>query len=73
MTYTTISGDTWDMIAFKVYGREMWADKLMKANLAYVDYLVFPAGITLTVPEVSTVTDAEVASDAPVWRAALNS
>ncbi len=71
-TYTTISGDTWDMIAYKVYRREMWADKLMEANPAYVDYMIFPAGIVLNVPEVAAYTDSEVASDAPEWRAALN-
>ena len=71
-TYTTISGDTWDMIAYKVYRREMWADRIMQANFRYIDYMVFPAGIVLNIPEVSAYEDAEVASDAPEWRAALN-
>ena len=28
-TYTTVSGDTWDLIALKVYGSELKADWLM--------------------------------------------
>ena len=32
MAYTTISGDTWDMIAKKVYGSEYHADILMEAT-----------------------------------------
>lgn len=28
-TYTTVSGDTWDLIALKVYGSELKADWLI--------------------------------------------
>ena len=70
--YTTISGDTWDMIAYRAYRRELWADRIMQANMGMLDYMVFPAGVVLEIPEVSAYKDAEVASDAPAWRAALN-
>lgn len=71
-TYTTISGDTWDMIAYRVYRNELWADRLMLANTQHLEYMVFPAGIVLNVPEEDAYTDAEISGTAPEWRAALN-
>ena len=32
-TYTTKSGDTWDTVAYKVLGNEMYMDTMIKANL----------------------------------------
>ena len=49
--YTTIQGDTWDMIAKKVYGDETYTSLLMEANPKLLDYFVFPEGIVVTVPE----------------------
>lgn len=71
-TYTTISGDTWDMIAYRVYRNELWADKLMEANYPYLDYMVFPAGIVLNIPEETAYRDAGTSGTAPEWRAVLN-
>ena len=31
--YRTINGDTWDLIAYKVYGKEQYFHKLIRANL----------------------------------------
>lgn len=50
MTYTTISGDTWDLIAYKLSGAEANMTPLIRANLDYSEYVIFPAGIVLTVP-----------------------
>ena len=63
-TYTTISGDTWDMIAYKTLGNEMLMGDLMKANAEYRKTVVFPAGITLTIPNI----DVEIDSDLPPWK-----
>lgn len=65
MTYTTISGDTWDMIAYKCYGsgKEMLADKIMAANQLALDYFIFPAGVALTIPELTE----EDTSGLPPW------
>lgn len=49
-SYTTISGDTWDMIAFKAYGNEMYTDDLMNANTDYLETSVFTGGVKLTIP-----------------------
>ena len=67
-TYTTISGDTWDIIAKKAYGDELKADRLMQErdNLPLLDYQVFPSGIAVTIPE---ITEAEAyEADLPEWR-----
>lgn len=63
-TYITISGDTWDIVAYKVYGNEMYMDMLIKANMEYKDIYIFPAGINLFLPEI----DIEVSETLPPWK-----
>lgn len=62
--YRTIQGDTWDMIAKKVYGAERHLDYLMASNFELLDYFIFPAGIVVKVPELP----AEMSEDLPSWR-----
>jgi len=62
--YTTVQGDMWDLIAYKQMGSEMYMDKLMAANLRYREVTIFPAGVTLAIPTVSTV----VSSLLPPWQ-----
>ena len=50
-TYTTVQGDMWDMIAYKVYGNEKQMRELPRANERYRHMAVFPAGVTLTCPD----------------------
>lgn len=66
--YTTISGDTWDIIARKVYGREVLADHLMQArqNVTLLDIQVFPAGVKVNAPEITE--DIAYNNDLPDWR-----
>lgn len=65
-TYTTIQGDTWDGIAYKLYGDEKYMKNLIEANWFYTDVLVFSAGVELTVPE---ITEEEKDDDnLPIWR-----
>lgn len=63
-TYTTISGDTWDIVAYKAYGNEMYMDMLIKANIEHKNTFIFPAGVTLTLPEI----DLEVSETLPPWK-----
>ncbi|MDE6617238.1 MAG: tail protein X [Lachnospiraceae bacterium] len=63
-TYTTISGDMWDLVAHKVYGDGMYMDLLLKANIKYKDVYIFSAGITLSVPEINP----ETAESLPPWK-----
>lgn len=63
-TYITVQGDTWDMIAKSVYGDEKYAGYLMESNRLLIDYLIFPGGVTLSIPELTEEQDA----DLPIWR-----
>lgn len=46
-TYTTIQGDTWDMIAYKVYGKEACMAKLIEANDDLTHIAVFSSGVKI--------------------------
>lgn len=48
--YTTIEGDTWDLIAKKVYGDESKTDFLMENNIKLLDILVFSGGVAVETP-----------------------
>ena len=63
-TYTTISGDMWDQIAYKQMGSALYTDKLMKANAEYAAIVVFRAGVVLTIPEVEDRQNTEL----PPWK-----
>ena len=63
-TYVTVQGDMWDSIAYSQLGDEAYTDKLINLNTAYRDYYIFPAGITLTLPD---ITDAS-SDSLPPWK-----
>ncbi|MBO1870072.1 tail protein X [Lachnoanaerobaculum sp. Marseille-Q4761] len=71
-TYTTVQGQTWDQIAYELYGNEYMCDKIMELNRDKLDCFVFPAGIELTVPDKADAVSETVTSDYPAWRAMLN-
>jgi len=66
--YTTVQGDTWDYVAYKVYGEqsgaEFYMNALLDANADYMHYVVFPANITLIVPDV----EIELPKTLPPWK-----
>lgn len=64
VTYTTIQGDTWDGIAYKLYSDEGYMKQLIEANLDYADILIFPAGIELSCPDLEYI----VEGGGPFWR-----
>lgn len=66
-TYTTISGDMWDKIAYEQMGSVLYTDKLMKANVKYAALVVFPAGVVLTIPAVEDKENMEL----PPWKRGL--
>ena len=65
--YRTVSGDTWDLIAFKVYGSEGYFHDLIRSNLRLIDIAVFDANIPVIIPEIA---DEENDSDErlPPWK-----
>ncbi|MBI9092727.1 MAG: tail protein X [Desulfobacterium sp.] len=62
--YITTQGDTWDIIAFKLYGNEKAMDKLIEANPAHRDTVFFSANVSLVVP----VVEMRSTDPAPPWR-----
>lgn len=54
--YKTIQGDTWDGIAVKVYGNEKYMNELLEANQAYREIIIFPANVSLSLPDIQTQT-----------------
>lgn len=65
--YKTVSGDTWDLIAFRVYrnlGAEKLMDALIEANEKYINTVIFSAGINLKIPEVNS----PVILNLPPWK-----
>lgn len=64
-TYTTVQGDCWDLVAFKVYGSERCMALLADANPSLLDFLVFPSGTVINTPDIPEGYNAE---DTVFWR-----
>lgn len=64
MAYQTVQGDTWDIIAKKVYGNEKHADYLMANNFKELDTFIFSEGTILSTPELPEEKDGNL----PPWR-----
>ena len=63
-TYTTVSGDRWDDIAFRILGDEKYSVKMMELNPEYADVFIFSAGTMLVLPE----KEAEISDKLPPWK-----
>ena len=64
-TYTTVQGDTFDLIAYKIFGSNNYLDLLMEANEDKLNIFVFSAGEVLNIPEVD---EANTIKNLPPWR-----
>ena len=66
-TYITVQGDTWDLIAYRMYkklGAENLMDILLENNEAHIDTLIFPANIKLNIPDIAE----PVIENLPPWK-----
>ena len=63
--HITAEGDTFDALALEYLNDEKLASNIIQANLDYCATLIFEAGVSLVIPEVSTVTYPETL---PPWR-----
>ena len=63
-TYTTVQGDTWDMIAPRRLGNEKYMSRLIEANQRYNSTVIFSAGVVLRIPEISI----PIAATLPPWK-----
>ena len=64
-THVTVEGDTFDALALEYYNDEKLASTIIQANPDYCTTLIFEAGISLYIPDASTVTFPETL---PPWR-----
>lgn len=64
-TYTTLQGDMWDLISYKIYGDERHQGILMDSNPEHLDIFVFEEGTVLNVPDLKDIADSE---SLPNWR-----
>lgn len=62
--YKTLNGDTWDIIAKKIYGKEKYALQLMEANPDLLDIIIFESDITIKIPPIDT----SDTSNLPPWK-----
>ena len=62
--YTTLAGDTFDMIALDFYDDEFLAGELIQANPQYSGVLRFLAGVELSIP----ILEDKPAETLPPWR-----
>lgn len=65
--YRTVNGDTWDLISYKVYGKEQYFHKLIRANLNLIDVSVFNSNIPIICPEFIE-TEIKKLSKLPPWK-----
>ena len=49
-TYRTVQGDTFDSVAYRLWGEPRLAHLLMRANPSFMDVVIFSGGVELTVP-----------------------
>lgn len=67
-TYTTKQGDTFDIIAKLQLGDEHYMSLLIEANYPYRDIVIFPAGITLNLPDIPQSVTQTLSENLPPWR-----
>ena len=63
--YITTQGDTWDIIAHRVYGRENLMHKLIQANYDLRKNVLFPAGVKVICPVLDLT---EHDDNLPIWK-----
>jgi hypothetical protein len=62
-TWICASGESFDLIALKVYGSEEYAEQLLEANPDHVGTLIFSGGEVLILPEIEIPEDGEKAEE----------
>lgn len=65
--YHTISGDTWDQIAMKVYGKERYMGELMRENPDVISTVFFQEGVSIICPDIPLPLDETL----PPWKRVL--
>lgn len=66
-TYRTQSMDTWDVISKRVYGSELFMNKLIEANILLRKVVFFSAGVEIVCPDIDTQSS-EFEQNLPPWK-----
>lgn len=67
--YRTVSGDTWDLIAFKVLGNEKYFHRLIRSNLNLINIAIFDANIPVIIPKIEENFKTEIPEEKlPPWK-----
>lgn len=53
--YTTVLGNTWDSISYKLYKNSEFQDRLIALNLKYVDVALFMANEKIVYEDIEQV------------------
>ena len=64
MEIITRSGESWDMISYRVYGEERRMHELIAANPQFCEVSLFPHGVALQGPDIS----ASAGESLPPWK-----
>lgn len=62
--YVTALGDTWDIIAYKMYGNERQMSVLIETNPQHQETVLFQADVVIQVPDMVAATSTVL----PPWR-----
>ena len=62
-SYSTIQGETWDLIAYKLWGSEYLLPLLLEANPQHRGIIIFPGATILCVPDIDT----SIYTERPDW------
>lgn len=68
MEYKTVSGDTFDKVAYKFYGDEKQALSIIEANIEYANIIIFGAGVELNIPDIEIAQTTNL----PPWKRGSN-
>ena len=63
LSYKTVSNDTWDLIAYKLFGNERYMKNLIEANIELAGILKFDTGTELVIPDIPI----ETSDNLPFW------
>lgn len=66
--YTTVQGDTWDMISLKVYETDEYAHLILDENLELSHVVFFDAGVEITIPDIDDSSSSDTSVNLPPWR-----
>lgn len=66
-SYITIQGDTWDAIAYRLWGKEYLMNELLSVNPEHADVILFCAGVVLAVPEIELSGHISPVTELPPW------